>query len=776
MVMRLLGVACGRRGTGSRLDCPRLVLGAIFLIAGVGDRAQAGTLTGAVLDRSWFAQYQNHPPGVGQYEYAVNASGVDTDGRVQYGGAATDVFGQFFMSVPAGTYQLASWDVWWRPAFAFNVTVPPRTASAPVELRLGATMWGYPAFWDDQGHTEFGQTFRATGPLSMITLRCPQTGRHLQYTLTVHAGGPGGPSIGESRSFGEGDQRPIYGWGEMPTVSGERYYLRVRCASPRAGIIMQMDPRPDNIDPMPDGCLYLGDGGVPQPQLDRDLGVILMADDEGLLTNWHTRGNDTLGAGSSVGQSFVARGTSLVAAGFWLADPNVSAYAVQLYADGPGGEVVGPVRLGRPPRVNADPEMIVVWPPGECSLDPGRTYYLEVTRAGGGSLNVVYVNREDPYAYGEAYRDGQPVAETDLAGLSMEEISPGWVMAPKPIMIEEPSVVESERGPHEFTVRWQTDEPTYGSIEVSPGHPPYARYAHGAEPTAQHTVRIGGLPANTLHHYRVRSRSVSGQTSVSRDHVTLTRPAGRNLLLNPGFEAGSGGSPRKPVPDWITGGSSLDIAASDGTWFWGLPPREGGWLLEGAVNGGTADGFIAQRVSVSPGRSYNFSAWVTTWMRENNTWKYDVWNNPGRLSWVRLGIDPAAGVDPNAANVRWTPRFYSHRRFAAAAVSAVAQGSQITVFVQMKGNGGEWHLFGVDECVLTEEAPALPSIAIAKPLADLVLVRGETEPGVPVALEFSDDRMTWQMWTNGPATDGSIEWSDFSVGGRPQRYYRAVLP
>ena len=33
-------------------------------------------------------------------------------------------------------------------------------------------------------------------------------------------------------------------------------------------------------------------------------------------------------------------------------------------------------------------------------------------------------------------------------------------------------------------------------------------------------------------------------------------------------------------------------------------------------------------------------------MRENDTWKYDVWNDRDRLSHVRLGIDPQGGTSP----------------------------------------------------------------------------------------------------------------------------------
>src|SRR3989441_3718139 len=85
--------------------------------------ALGGTLTGHVRDQNWYAQYQSNPYGVGYYEFAVNANATNLSGL---GGlAGTDIYGAFQMSnLTAGAYTVASWDVWWRSAYAFNVAVP----------------------------------------------------------------------------------------------------------------------------------------------------------------------------------------------------------------------------------------------------------------------------------------------------------------------------------------------------------------------------------------------------------------------------------------------------------------------------------------------------------------------------------------------------------------------------------------------------------------------------------------------------------------------------
>src|ERR1043166_1655256 len=82
-----------------------------------------GTLAGHVRDQNWYAKYQTNPYGVGYYEYAANANGTNVSALGGF--AATDVFGSFQMSsLPEGLYTVASWDVWWRSAYVFNVPVP----------------------------------------------------------------------------------------------------------------------------------------------------------------------------------------------------------------------------------------------------------------------------------------------------------------------------------------------------------------------------------------------------------------------------------------------------------------------------------------------------------------------------------------------------------------------------------------------------------------------------------------------------------------------------
>jgi len=745
--------------------------------AGLSLSCLGGNLVGYVQDLNWYARRPSGSSyGVGYYEFAVNAN---SDAPAMTAGtAATDVLGRFQISgLSAGRYTVVSWDVWWRSAIAFGVNVPPSGNSPTVNLRLGAAMWGYPAFWDDAGYHEFGQTFVPTGPISMVYLRCPAFTGAPVYTLTVHEKDPTGPQVGVARSFGAGDQRPVYGFGEMPTLAGRTYYLRVRAPTAgKAGVIMQMDPRPDGSDPMPGGCLWLGSPGNVTPHPDRDLGVVLMCDDDGLVTDLFTRPNGAaISEATSVGQTFIARGVHLISAAFWLADPAGPTYEVRIRAGGPGGALIGTPKRGKPARLFADPEMLVAWAPGECPLTPGSSCYVEITRAGGGVFRQAMVNRSNPFPHGTAWLNGNPVAGVDLAGTLLEEESPGAAAKPTVQFRVEPAMVESTRQARSFEVRWTTDQPTDSVVEFAAFYPPYTDTVSDTNLLTDHAVTLTNLLPHTPYHWRVRSGAPDRRAAVSRDLAVCTLPETPNLLANPGFEEGTGASPRKVIPGWSKSGG-LDMQASDGSWFWGIPPRTGTWLFEGAANASSSEGLLYQRVKVTRGRDYVFSAWVTTWMRENDTWKYDVWNDRGRLIHMRLGIDPAGGVNSNAASVRWTPRSYSHLHYRSLALAATATADYLTVFVAMQGQGGQWHLYGMDDCVLTEAAEFAPRL-----LSPGFGQNGRFEftvvsaPGKTNEIQAGSSFDDWSPIGTIVNVCGQTRFQDDILATPGSRYYRAVL-
>jgi hypothetical protein len=680
----------------------------LALLVTVCAPAWSATVQGYVLDPNWYAPHpQLTSPqvyGTGQYEYGV-AGNIANSSQLGFF-EDTDIYGNFYkQSQPDGSYTLASWDTWWRSAYAFNQSLSglftPR-----VHLRLHANMWSYGPYWA-AGFNEIGQTFVATGSsVVMVIVRSPLAG--VQVTASIHSGGPNGPQIGPSRTFtsvsGPSDVRLIWSGGEVPTVSGQIYYLKLKAAGTSKAIFCDNDPIPDLSDPMPEGTLFRDGSAIPG----MDLGVTICSDDDGILTNLWTRSGGYNLNGISIGQTFTARGVNLLSFVAWIPDSS-GTYIATLY-NSVGGAQIGTAKKNKLMRWG-DPEVLWTWAPGECPLTPGNTYYIEVTKEGGGSF-MAYGNPYSLYSGGQAYvgRVAQG-SGVDIAGTIMEEESPGSATKATVQFTTYPAVALADRAARSVTVRWATDVASDSTVEYAAWNCPYTNTYYNSSLVTNHVATITGLEPNTLYHFRVKSAASGKYTAVTRDLVTATINETPNLLANPGFEEGSGASPRT-ITGWTCTG--MDIKASDGSWFWGLPPYSGSWLCEAAANLSPVDGVIYQTVSAQAGRTYKFTAAVSSWMRENNTWKYDVWQEYGRLPYMRVGIDPYGGNNPSSLNVRWTPRFYSHLRYNMAGIQAVAMSNNVTVFISFGGRGGEWHLFGIDDCRLSVDVNYTPYL-----LADL---------------------------------------------------------
>jgi hypothetical protein len=377
------------------------------------------------------------------------------------------------------------------------------------------------------------------------------------------------------------------------------------------------------------------------------------------------------------------------------------------------------------------------------------------------------------FSYGQAYRDGAAVSAADLAGTIMEEESAGSALR-KPVAIEDLAVLEAERTTNRMTIAWRTAVPADSKVEFAPSNPPYSMQAYDPEPVTMHRLTVTGLLAHTLYHLRASSTPTNNnlRTGVSRDIVAVTRPMGGNLLANPSFEQGTGPSPRA-IPGWTTGGS-LQIKAADGNWFGSLKPTNGAWLCQGAMNGSDSDGYVYQRVNgVTPGEDYTFSAWVMTAPQENGTWKYDVWNDPNRLIHMRLGIDPSGGTNIQGTQLQWTPRMYSHRRYSQLAKRVIAQSTNLTVFVSMKGTISEWHLYAVDDCALTHEyAPA--RLAVMGILTNNRVQMSLTGPASRTfRIEASTDLQAWSPIASYFSDNGSIQFAIPAVTNYQHRFFRA---
>lgn len=729
-------------------------------------------MSGYILDPNWYAPhpYLTSPQvyGTGLYEYGVagniansTLTGFQSNTESYSDNYFRGIYG--FFRRPAqneGVYTLQTWDNWWRPTFVFNQ--PFVAFNSPQQImRLRANMWSYAPTWEGN-YQEFGQTFAASGTsVTMITVRCAAPGNpnRIPLTCTIHEGGPGGPQIGPSRvqttNSGPTDLRYIWSGGEVPTVPGNIYYVKLSGPND-ATVLCNNEPIPDMSDAMPEGSAYHNGvawsqtSATPDQGAAMDLGITINSDDDGVLTNMFVRsGGQNVGFAQSVGQSFTARGTSLISFCCWIPD-SANVYVATLY-NGVNGQQIGTAKRNKIMR-SADPELLFTWAPGECPLTPGASYYIEVTRADNASLGTVYANGYDVYTGGQAYKNRSAVPGTDLAGTIMEEESTGSATKPT-VQVSIPlSFAPADRGANSLTVRWTTDVAADSTVEYAAWNAPYTDAAYSSAKTTSHVLTLSNLLPNTMYHLRVKSATDGYRTGVSRDFVACTTTGTKpNLLVNPGFESATGGSPSNVVPGWTRSG--MDLKASTGNWFGDLPVYTGNWFLQGAINGSTVDAVVYQTVSgLTPGKQYNFTCALYSDMLENGGKdKYDVWNQSGRLDYMKIGIDPYGGNSPSSPNVVWTPRMYSHLHYTTIGFRATAQSSQMTVVISLSGRGGDWHLYGIDDCRLTEAETA-----------------DATPPSAPVVTD--DGRYTTNAtqlhatWTASSDPESGISKYEYSIG------------
>lgn len=713
---------------------------ACVLVVAASFSALAATVSGWVLDPNWFSPHpkltspQLYGRGMYQYGVAGNIAGSSQLGfsyNTEDHPADNPDWGRYGYfkkeNQPDGLYTLATYDSKWRSAFAFNRSLVGESAPE-VNLRLHANMWSYAPLWEGN-YREFGQTFAATGSsVVMVVVRSAVSG--VVTTASIHDGGPSGAQIGPSRtatlSGGPSDYRYVWNGGEVPTVPGRTYYLKLM-GNNWNGVLCNNEPIPDMSDAMPEGLAY--HEGVPWSQTAAtvdfgkamDLGITICSDDDGILTNLFTRssGSNIMYA-QSIGQTFRARGTSLLSFCAWIPDIN-STYVATLYT-GVGGVQLGTAKKSRVMRA-ADPEIMWTWVPGEIPLTPGQTYYIEVTMDGGGIIVSAYANQNNMYLNGEAYKNRSAIGGWDLAGTIMEEESPGSATVPTVQLTSFPTVAFADRGTNSLTVRWTTDVPADSTIEYAAWNAPYTDIYTNSSPVTDHVATITGLSSNTMYHLRVKSAAAGYRTGVTRDFVACTINDTVNLLSNPSFEAPAGTpSPVKPVPRWTC--VNLDFGESNGTWFYSIPPYAGTWFLQGVTNSASCDAQVYQTVSgVTPGQEYNFTVAVSSWMRENDTWKYESWDGGGDIDNIKIGIDPYGNNNPNNPAVHWTPGMYSHCHYTTIGMREVAQNSSITVCISLKGQGGQWHIYGIDDCRLSVKGVAFTPY-------DLVSLKSSAPDGV----------------------------------------------
>lgn len=272
-----------------------------------------------------------------------------------------------------------------------------------------------------------------------------------KYQMMLHAGSPEtkalmltgavAPDPGWSNEFdrvaAEKSNHSLVraGWrhGDMPVKPGEMYTIRAEAYRTHGNKQFHLHSfiRPDHGDGYPHGRAYIE--GEPT---DGDLCCLVFSDAHGQYIENQIRTEDWEiflpghRPTTDWGQTFLSHGTSLAGLSFWAqsASDNQVMGEIRIRQEGPWGKVVGPVKIfrSRPsphrPRItypdipaplpeNRDyyastPKLFqIAYAPDEVPLEPGQTYYIEITPT---DPLLLYADGHF-YQHGHAYYEGLTV-------------------------------------------------------------------------------------------------------------------------------------------------------------------------------------------------------------------------------------------------------------------------------------------------------------------------------------------------------------------------------
>lgn len=291
-----------------------------------------------------------------------------------------------------------------RPQFA--VVDVPRDGQAQVNFSLSASVEVDGDSWT-QAYPVFYQSFRAAGlGITSLKLKGFGPGRVVRVQM-LEGDGPTGRPVGRPKITsplgGEGEAAVFWSGGEAPTVPGRMYTFRLS-ADNGGGWIPGVAGRGEAY---PLGRAWFG--GQPRPLT--DLRFAVCEEKDNLTAAYAVAAGRRTVRARAVGQTFVARGKSVLLASSVLSQINSRPVYVRfsIHEKGPGGRQIGPSKT-----VPVSSDAAVAWLPGEVGVKPGGTYYLHVESFDGADFYAF--EEPETYAGGCACNDAIADGQRDLAG------------------------------------------------------------------------------------------------------------------------------------------------------------------------------------------------------------------------------------------------------------------------------------------------------------------------------------------------------------------------
>jgi hypothetical protein len=512
-----------------------------------------------------------------------------------------------------------------------------------------------------EAHREYGQQFVAAGTgITAIAFQDYQN-----VLITLHENDASGPQLGKAVAASS-----YYPLGTLPTVPGQRYYLRF---ARKDGAPFRMHVVGENR--YDQGTAFL-DG---KRDSSLDLALRIQHNPPGQILR-HKPGSNThvfRKAERCYGQTFTAAGDGLamlsvfpVPSGQEPTDP-----VIQIFESGPDGRPLGPPVSSR----------ILVFNPGQRPLESGQKYYIQVCLPQSQGGLSMWTSQQDDFVEGELYVDGQAVRDRDLAMMLVEyeshkvaptaPVTPDW----RPGMAPYASRLTADG---RAKLVW--DLPATGDIagvlirRFLPGQSsdPSATGELIAQIAAsspgRHQYTDMGLTNGTTYRYTVCAVDAWGNESEPLKAPVIpaeAMPLPVELLNGDLSGPDDTGFPHGWQTRTISGAVPafrLDRPAAGKN-----EPASAGWEVpEGA---GHTDTVLCQRVPCEKGRRYRLSCEIRLW---------NPWNNREMIICGVAGVDPTGGADPLAEQVVWSSPMCRRSAWAPASTAAVAQSDHLTVYLR----------------------------------------------------------------------------------------------
>lgn len=460
---------------------------------------------------------------------------------------------------------------------------------------------------------------------------------------------------------------------------------------------------------------------------------------------------------SSIGQTFKATGNRVVACKVHVRGSNIQ-YVARIREGGPTGAYVGAAAISRPTGDYDYMKTLTRWAINDVQVVPGNTYYLEITRYGGGTLSAYRIANNN-YAYGSYYEGSTPFSLRELEG-----------------HVCCATVGGTTTGAISGAVRDSQSNPLGGAlVQTSPG-------GYSAATASNGTYTITNIPSGT---YSVTASKVGYQS------LTLTNKqvvAGGNTVVDFSLTAVGGGAISGTVKNSSGAGISGATVTTSPGGYSTTTLSDGSYNING-VPAGTYD-VTASASSYLPATSYGqvVNAGVTTTVNitllnafeglKNGNFEGGFYNDPDadhkvgndwhkfvsagspkygqrwydashvwtqsfyESSWTAglyqqvlgatpghrytftaqvygtntavskyIGIDPKGGTSASSSDIQWTSANTSSGSWISVSKQVTAQNSTITVFVKGINSAGANYELWIDNCTLTDDGGTTGNIS-----------------------------------------------------------------